>query len=132
MGSVRCVTEQDTNDTREAPAIRICSDLLGEGAELAIYDPKVSEAQVAADLGQPAGASAQDRGGWTSSSSVHEAARGADAVLVLTEWSEFSSISWTEIASVMRRPAWVFDARATVDHAAARAVGLQARVVGQG
>jgi UDPglucose 6-dehydrogenase len=96
----------DTNDTREAPAIRICSDLLEEGAELAIYDPKVSEAQIAADLGQSAGASAQDRGGWVPCSSAHEAARGADAVLVLTEWSEFAAISWSEIAAVMRRPAW--------------------------
>ncbi|NDC15464.1 MAG: nucleotide sugar dehydrogenase, partial [Synechococcaceae bacterium WB9_2_170] len=32
----------DTNDTREAPAIRICQDLLEEGAQLAIYDPKVA------------------------------------------------------------------------------------------
>ena len=122
----------DTNDTREAPAIRICSDLLEEGAELAIYDPKVPEAQIATDLGQSAGASAQDRGGWVPCSSAHEAARGADAVLVLTEWSEFAAISWSEIAAVMRRPAWVFDARATVDQGAARAAGLQVWVVGQG
>lgn len=122
----------DTNDTREAPAIRICSDLLEEGAELAIYDPKVPEVQIATDLGQSAGASAQDRGGWVPCSSAHEAARGADAVLVLTEWSEFAAISWSELAAVMRRPAWVFDARATVDQGAARAAGLQVWVVGQG
>jgi len=122
----------DTNDTREAPAIRICSDLLEEGAELAIYDPKVPEAQIAADLGQPPGPSTQDRGQWVTCSSAHEAALGADAVLVLTEWSEFGAISWPEMAAVMRRPAWVFDARATVDQGAARAAGLQVWVVGQG
>jgi len=122
----------DTNDTREAPAIRICSDLLEEGAELAIYDPKVPEAQISADLGQPPGPSAQDRGRWVTCSSAHEAALGADAVLVLTEWSEFGAISWPEMAAVMRRPAWVFDARATVDQGAARAAGLQVWVVGQG
>ena len=32
----------DTNDTREAPAIRICGDLLEEGVQLAIHDPKVT------------------------------------------------------------------------------------------
>ena len=37
----------DTNDTREAPAIRICKDLLEEGAQLAIYDPKVPALQMA-------------------------------------------------------------------------------------
>jgi UDPglucose 6-dehydrogenase len=122
----------DTNDTREAPAIRICSDLLDEGAELAIYDPKVSEWQIAADLEQPAGNGGHDRGGWQLSSSALEAARGADAVLVLTEWSEFSAIPWVELAAVMRKPAWVFDARARLDHGVARAAGLHVWVVGQG
>ena len=42
----------DTNDTREAPAIRICRDLLEEGAQLAIHDPKVDTAQMARDLRQ--------------------------------------------------------------------------------
>ena len=44
----------DTNDTREAPAIRICRDLLEEGAQLAIHDPKVSAQQMARDLQQDA------------------------------------------------------------------------------
>jgi len=122
----------DTNDTREAPAIRICSDLLDEGAELAIYDPKVSEGQIAADLEQPAGDGGHDRGGWQLSSSALEAARGADAVLVLTEWSEFAAIPWVELAAVMRKPAWVFDARARLDHGVARAAGFHVWVVGQG
>ena len=42
----------DTNDTPEAPAIRICRDLLEEGAQLAINDPKVEPAQMARDLQQ--------------------------------------------------------------------------------
>ena len=41
----------DTNDTRETPAIRICRDLLEEGAQLAIFDPKVSPEQIGTDLG---------------------------------------------------------------------------------
>ena len=40
-----------TNDTRESPAIRICRDLLEEGAVLPVVDPKVNEHQIAADLG---------------------------------------------------------------------------------
>ena len=42
----------DTNDTREAPAIRICRDLLEEGARLVIHDPKVVVNQMAQDLNQ--------------------------------------------------------------------------------
>ena len=122
----------NTNDTREAPAIRVCSDLLEEGAELAIYDPKVASDQISADLGQPPGPAVSDRGGWHVSTSALEAARGADAVLVLTEWAEFSALSWPEFAAVMRRPAWLFDARAAVDRAAARSAGLNVWTVGQG
>jgi UDPglucose 6-dehydrogenase len=122
----------DTNDTREAPAIRICGDLLDEGAELAIYDPKVSEQQISMDLGQSAGLEQQDRGAWHLAASVIDAVHGADAVLVLTEWSEFASLPWAQIAAQMRRPAWVFDARSRIDQVAARVAGLNIWTVGQG
>jgi UDPglucose 6-dehydrogenase len=122
----------DTNDTREAPAIRICRDLLEEGAELAIFDPKVSVSQIASDLGQSESVSTGEQGVWSSSATALEAARGADAVLVLTEWSDFASLPWSEIAQVMRKPAWVFDARACIDQASARLAGLNVWTVGQG
>jgi UDPglucose 6-dehydrogenase len=122
----------DTNDTREAPAIRICRDLLEEGAELAIFDPKVSVSQIAGDLGQSESVSTGEQGAWRCSATALEAARGADAVLVLTEWSDFASLPWPEIAQVMRKPAWVFDARACIDQASARLAGLNVWTVGQG
>jgi UDPglucose 6-dehydrogenase len=122
----------DTNDTREAPAIRICRDLLEEGAELAIFDPKVSVSQIAGDLGQSESVSPGEQGAWRCCAAALEAARGADAVLVLTEWSDFASLPWSEIAQVMRKPAWVFDARACIDQASARLAGLNVWTVGQG
>ena len=119
----------DTNDTREAPAIRICQDLIEEGARLVIVDPKVSPAQIAADLGQPP--SGAD-GGWQAADSPLEAASGADAVLIITEWGEYARLDWREIGAVMRRPAWLFDARAIADADAARAAGLNVWRVGEG
>jgi UDPglucose 6-dehydrogenase len=128
----------DTNDTREAPAIRICRDLIEEGAQLAIVDPKVDPAQIARDLAAdplPAdgrGHSLVGEGGWLAVRSPEEAARGADAVLVLTEWQEYRSLDWQRIAAMMRRPAWLFDARSIVDAAAARGAGLTVWRVGEG
>jgi UDPglucose 6-dehydrogenase len=125
----------DTNDTREAPAIRICKDLLDEGAQLAIYDPKVSSQQIAQDLGcqeqvmdTPLGA----EGSWHQAISAQAAATGADAVLILTEWGEFAVLDWCSIAAVMRQPAWVFDARSATDPAAVREAGLRLWRVGEG
>ena len=129
----------NTNDTRESPAIRICQDLLEEGAQLVIVDPKVGEAQIAKDLGQAPSAQASDggggggaQGGWQLASSAVEAAACADAVLLLTEWAEFGELDWDGIAAVMRKPAWLFDARATADAHAARAAGLNVWRVGEG
>jgi len=131
----------DTNDTREAPAIRICQDLLEEGAQLAIYDPKVGEAQIAFELGvQPqattltgdqVGVLSGD-GVWQVVTSPADAMSQADAVLILTEWNSFTQLDWQQLSPLMRRPAWVFDARSIVDCAAAQAAGLQVWRVGMG
>ena len=123
----------DTNDTREAPAIRICRDLLEEGAQLVIHDPKVASDQITRDLNQEP-ASEVDRlsgtGSWAEAGSVEDAVMGADAVLVLTEWQHYSDLNWQALAGRMRKPAWVFDARAVADPAQIKAAGLSLWRVG--
>ncbi|HGY5555726.1 MAG TPA: nucleotide sugar dehydrogenase [Prochlorococcus sp.] len=133
----------DTNDTREAPAICIANDLLEEGAQLAIYDPKVDSEQIAHDLqllassppdaqAGPTRAALSGEGTWWTCSNVAAAVAGADAVLILTEWQQFRQLDWAALAPLMRRPAWVFDARAVVDPDAVRASGLMLWRVGDG
>jgi UDPglucose 6-dehydrogenase len=117
----------DTNDTREAPAIRICQDLLDEGAHLAIYDPKVLEGQMKNDLGD-----VDNEGHWQRVISPMEAVSEADAVLILTEWASFVDLDWHQLASVMRKPAWLFDARGISNETSARAAGLSLWRVGSG
>jgi UDPglucose 6-dehydrogenase len=135
IGVLGFAFKADTNDTRESPAIRICRDLLEEGAVLSIVDPKVSEGQMARDLGQPARAASGEHaaeGSWQRVSDVQQAADGADALVLLTEWQAFAQVDWAAVAAVMRQPAWLFDARAKADAAAARAAGLQVWTVGEG
>ena len=125
----------DTNDTREAPAIRICQDLLEEGAQLVIHDPKVKADQMARDLNQEP-ASQVDRlsgiGSWAEAGSVEDAVMGADAMLILTEWQHYRDLNWQALAAQMRKPAWVFDARAVADPAQIKAAGLSLWRVGDG
>ena len=135
IGVLGFAFKADTNDTRESPAIRICRDLLEEGAVLAIVDPKVSEGQMARDLGQPAGEGSgahAAEGRWERVSDVEQAASGADAVVLLTEWQAFAEVDWAAVVVVMRQPAWLFDARAKADASAARAAGLNVWTVGEG
>ena len=125
----------DTNDTREAPAIRICRDLLEEGAQLAIHDPKVAPAQIARDL-QLEAVSQTDglsgTGSWAMAEEIEQAVDGADAVLILTEWKDYRSLHWADLAALMRRPAWLFDARAVADPEQVKAAGLSLWRVGDG
>ena len=133
----------DTNDTREAPAIRIANDLLEEGAQLAIHDPKVDSEQIARDLKLPAStepdaesgptrAALSGEGTWWPSDDIASALKGADAVLILTEWRQYRVLDWSALAPLMRHPAWVFDARSVVQPAEVHAAGLNLWRVGEG
>ena len=125
----------DTNDTREAPAIRIAGDLLEEGAQLAIHDPKVMVSQIARDLKLESSGTSEGLSGvgsWGQATSVEEAVSGADAVLILTEWRDYQSLDWKSLAARMRRPAWVFDARAVADPIQVKEAGLMLWRVGDG
>lgn len=83
--------KKDTSDTRESPAITLVSNLLDEGAQIGIYDPQVKEQQIRDDLL----ADGVDLQRLTSSVAIcpspYEACDGADAVVVMTEWDEFSN-----------------------------------------
>jgi len=83
----------DTDDLRESPAIPLIAALLDAGAKVRLYDPKGLEA---------ARALWHDR--------VHvapdacSAARGADAVVVMTEWDEFRRVNLHRLRSAMAKP----------------------------
>ena len=107
----------NTNDTRESPAIKICKDLINEGACLSIYDPKVSPSQIEKDLNEKATIPPNKKaaGTWNFYESIYEAVRNADGIVILTEWEEFKSIDWSIVSRVTRRPSWIFDTRNIID-----------------
>ena len=100
----------NTNDTRESPAIQICKDLIEEGADLRIYDPKVNKFQIEKDLEQKQLNNNGD-GSWTLCKSIKDIAIDADAIVIATEWEEFKSLDWSYISRIMRSPKWLFDTR---------------------
>ncbi|MDX6540318.1 MAG: UDPglucose 6-dehydrogenase, partial [Gaiellales bacterium] len=112
----------DTDDMREASSVVLSARLIAEGAEVAGYDPIVSDAQARALL--PRGIQLAD--------SALEAARGADAVVIVTEWPAFATpFSDGSLLSVMRTPL-VIDGRNQLDAAAVRAAGFTYEGVGRG
>ena len=132
--------KRNTNDTRESAAIQICKDLLDEGAELFINDPKVIPEQISKDL-QLSPKSKKKKteeleiyqeGNWSIANNIEDAIRGADAVLILTEWFEYSDLDWENYSKIMRKPAWVFDARSITDPEKVIKSGLNFWRVGDG
>ncbi len=108
----------DTDDVRESPAMALAANLRAAGAEVITHDPR---AERRAHLVDPTLQVAP--------SAIH-ALRGAEAVVVVTEWAEYAMIDWAAAAAAM--PATlVYDTRGIVDLDAARRAGLRVERLGR-
>jgi len=82
----------NTDDLREAPSLTILPFLSAAGAKVRAYDPVTNEK--AKEIFKKV----------KFFSSPYETARGADAVLVLTEWNEFKQVDFQKLKMLMKRP----------------------------
>lgn len=113
----------NTGDTRESPACAVCHQLLEERAELSIYDPKALE-NAKIDL-----ANAQGRINYCTS--PYEAAKGAHAIAIMTEWNEFKELDYQRIFDNMEKPAFIFDGRNIVEHQYLYELGFNVYPIGK-
>jgi UDPglucose 6-dehydrogenase len=124
--------KKDTNDTRESAAIYVTDYLLDEQAEITVYDPKVKEEQIYADLDYLNTRSEEEnRRLVTVVSSPEEATKDAHAVAVLTEWDEFTTYNWETIYNNMLKPAFLFDGRKILDSSAMKEIGFKHFAIGE-
>ena len=95
----------DTDDIRESPAIDLVEMLLAEGSSVVAYDPaamKRAEEEIpASDRMRYAG-------------SIEDAAKDADALLILTDWAEFAKLDLQKLHTTLRYPI-VIDGRNLYD-----------------
>ncbi|WP_448520407.1 UDP-glucose dehydrogenase family protein [Rhodoflexus sp.] len=89
----------NTDDIREAPALYIIEDLLEQGAIITAFDPEAME-NTRSVLG--------DRINYAAD--PYEALQGADALAIVTEWSEFRTPDLERMAALMRAKV-IFDGR---------------------
>jgi UDPglucose 6-dehydrogenase len=105
----------------------VCRDLIAEQARVSVYDPKVPAAEIRRDVLGPGA----DNPLLSVASSAYEAAQGAHALAVATEWDEFKSLDFTRIYEAMSKPAFVFDGRNILDLEKLRAIGFRASGIGK-
>jgi UDPglucose 6-dehydrogenase len=108
----------DTDDMREATSLVLASRLVGEGARVSGYDPV---AERAAHELLP---------GVELCESAEQALEGADAAILVTEWSEFADLDWASLAGRMANPLLI-DGRNYLEPAQLRAAGFAYEGIGR-
>lgn len=111
--------EPGTDDLRDAPALGIIERLLAAGAVVQAYDPQAGKAARAL-LGPRVKLAARS----------YDALAGADALVVVTEWSEFREPDFAKVRKLMRSPV-VFDGRNIYNREQMRADGFTYFAVGR-
>lgn len=112
-----------TSDTRESPALSVVRGLLEEHAQVVLSDPKALE-NAQTDLGRLASRVIFEP-------DPYEAAKGAHAIAVLTEWPQFAQLEYARILEGMMKPAFVFDGRNILNHAALFEMGFHVYAIGK-
>ena len=119
LGVLGLAFKGGTDDIRESPAVLLVQTLLQEGCQIAAYDPAAQER--ARELLNSSVEYASD---------AYEAARGADALLILTEWDEFASLDLDRLREQLKYPI-VIDGRNLYDPEAMAAHGFTYYSVGR-
>jgi len=119
LGVLGLAFKGGTDDIRESPALLLVQDLLREGCHICAYDPAAMGR--AKEVLQP---------GVEFASDPYEAANGADAVLILTEWEEFSALDLDRLRKLLRYPI-ILDGRNLYDPAVMAARGFSYHSVGR-
>ncbi len=123
--------KKDTNDTRESAAIYVADHLLNEQAHIDVYDPKVKEEQIYADMDYLGTRHSEDNRKFINVvNDPYEACKDAYGIAVLTEWDEFKAYDWERIYKNMQKPAHIFDGRNLLDKKKLSEIGFQVHAIG--
>ena len=124
--------KKNTNDTRESAAIYIADLLIENGAEICVYDPKVSQQRMLSDLDYLNSRSSQENNkALTSVEDPYEACKDSHAIAVITEWDEFKSYDWQSIFKSVVKPAKIFDGRNILDAKHLKDLGFDVYSIGK-
>jgi UDPglucose 6-dehydrogenase len=108
----------NTDDMREAVSVDVIRSLQSSGARVRAYDPAAMER---AKL---------ELRGVTYARDPYDAVRGADGLLILTEWNEFKEADLKRVKTLMARPV-IVDGRNLCDLKTVRDLGFTYRGVGR-
>lgn len=109
----------NTDDIREAPALYMIEALTAEGATVSVFDPEAMN-NVRSAIGDKV----------IYAESQYDALKGADALIIATEWNEFRTPDFLKIVSSLKSKA-IFDGRNLFDVSAIRDLGFHYESIGR-
>ncbi len=108
----------NTDDMRDAPSVKIIRQLQGYGAKITAYDPQAIQN------------AKKILTGVVFANDVYSAAEDKDAVLIVTEWRQFSEMDLARIKKLMKKPI-IVDGRNIIDEEKAKALGFKYQGMGR-
>lgn len=111
----------NTDDLREAPALKIAQALLQKGLHLKLYDPKANESLLKIF---------KDNSQVTICPTAIEAVKDSSALVLCTEWSEFIEADLEQLKSLMKHPV-IFDGRNIYNPEKMKSLGFKYHSVGR-
>jgi UDPglucose 6-dehydrogenase len=118
IGQLGLAFKGNTDDIRSSVAIALAKRMIEEGAQVTAYDPQAMEK------------SAKDYPQIKLTQNPYELAKGADALILATEWEEFKSIDWKKMRDSLRTPL-LFDGKNLLNPEDMRALGFEYYSVGR-
>lgn len=119
FGILGLAFKPNTDDIRNAPSLNIIRALQIEGAKMRIYDP---QAMLKAGLFIKAHKLCKD---------PYEVCKGADCLLIFTEWNEFKELDFLRVKKLLKRPV-IIDTRNIYDPGHMQKLGFTYSGVGRG
>ena len=118
IGILGVAFKPNTDDIRSAPSIEIMKRLQGEGANVRAYDPKAMDhaKEIVPNV--------------NFCENMYDVARGSDALVIMTEWPEFSKINLTKVKKLLNHPI-IIDGRNIFDPKKMKKMGFQYTSMGR-
>lgn len=123
--------KKETGDTRETAAVTVIQIMLEERAHIAVFDPKVKKDQMYREFNEHGTDSKLLDECVETCADPYEAAKGAHAIVVLTEWDEFAAYDYKRMFDNMEKPSFVFDGRNILPHAKLTEIGFEVHAIGK-
>jgi len=119
IGLLGLAFKPNTDDVRDAPSLTIARSIVNQGGKVQAYDPVAAETATA------------EFKAITLCETPYDVAKGADAIILITEWNEFKQLDMTRVRDLMTTPN-LMDARNLYDPADMQAAGFTYRAMGRG